>query len=67
MTDELKTYDDMIRYKAKKYDKLKEAVGKIKEEIKNLDSDFADEEYRSGVAYGIMKVNQIIDNHTKEV
>ena len=39
---------------------------KIKEEIKDLDLGFVDEEYQAGVAYGIMKFNQILDKHIKE-
>ena len=39
----------------------------IKDEIKDLDLGFADEEYRAGIVYAIMKVNQIIDKHLKEI
>ena len=45
--------------------KLKEAVNKIKVDIKDLDLGFADEEYSTGITYGIMKINQIIDKHTE--
>ena len=36
MTDELKAYEDLIRYKADKYDELKEAIKKIKKEISEI-------------------------------
>ena len=39
---------------------------KIKEEIQDLDLGFVDEEFQAGVAYGIMKFNQILDKHIKE-
>ena len=39
----------------------------IKDEIKDLDLGFDDREYQAGIAYGIMKVNQIIDKHLKEI
>ena len=38
---------------------------KIKAEIQDLDLGFVDEEYQAGVAYGIMKFNQILDKHIK--
>lgn len=43
------------------------ALEKVKEEIKDLDLDFADVEYQAGVAYGIMKVTDIINKHLKEI
>ena len=35
----------------------------IKAEIQDLDLGFVDEEYKAGIAYGIMKFNQILDKH----
>ena len=40
-----------------------EAWEKVKEEIKDLDLGFVDEEYRAGVAYGVMKITEIINKH----
>ena len=45
----------------------KDILEKIKEEINDLDLGFADEEYRTGVAYGIMKITDIINKHLQEV
>ena len=40
-----------------------EAWEKVKEEIKDLDLGFVDEEYQAGVAYGVMKITEIINKH----
>ena len=45
---------------------LREELEKIKSEIQDLDLGFVDEEYQAGIAYGIMKFNQILDKHIKE-
>ena len=44
----------------------KEELEKIKAEIQDLDLGFVDEEYQAGIAYGIMKFNQILNKHIKE-
>ncbi len=38
----------------------------IKSEIEDLDLGFVDEDFQTGIAYGIMKFNQILDKHIKE-
>lgn len=39
----------------------------IKAEIKDLDLGFFDEDYRAGVARGIMEFNKILNNHISEL
>lgn len=59
----VETYVDMIL----KGIPLEEELEKIKTEIKDLDLGFVDEEYQSGIAYGIMKFNQILNKHISEL
>lgn len=40
---------------------------KIKAEIKDLDLGFFDEDYRAGVARGIMEFNKILNKHIAEL
>ena len=44
-----------------------EELEKIKEEIKDLDLEFFDEDYRAGVARGIMEFNKILNKHISEL
>lgn len=44
-----------------------EELEKIKAEIQDLDLGFVDGEYQAGIAYGIMKFNQILDKHINEI
>lgn len=44
-----------------------EELEKIKEEIKDLDLGFFDEDYRAGVARGIMEFNKILNKHIAEL
>jgi len=60
-------YDEETAGALKMAIKSLEAWEKVKEEIKDLDLGFVDEEYRAGVAYGIMKITKIIDKHLAEV
>lgn len=46
---------------------LVKELEQIKEEIKDLDLGFVDEEYQAGIAYGIMKFNQILNKHITEL
>lgn len=61
MDNILKLMDEYIKHE--KIEELKQ----IKSEIQDLDLGFVDEEYQSGVAYGIMKFNQILDKRIKEL
>lgn len=40
-----------------------ELLEQIKEEIKDLDLGFFDEDYRAGVARGVMEFNKILNKH----
>lgn len=44
-----------------------EELEKIKDEIEDLDLGFVDEDYRAGVARGIMEFNKILNNHIAEL
>lgn len=61
MDNILKLMDEYIRH-----EKIEE-LNQIKAEIQDLDLGFVDEEYQSGVAYGIMKFNQILDKHIEKL
>lgn len=47
-------------------EKIKE-LETIKAEIKDLDLEFFDEDYRAGVARGIMEFNKILNKHIAEL
>ena len=51
----------------RRYDYAITELEKVKAEIQDLDLGFVDEEYQAGVAYGIMKFNQILDKHIAEL
>lgn len=44
-----------------------DVLEKIKAEIKDLDLGFFDEDYRAGVARGIMEFNKILNKHIAEL
>lgn len=47
--------------------KTVEELEEIKTEIKDLDLEFFDEDYRSGIARGIMEFNKILNKHIREL
>lgn len=53
--------------KAQENIKIVYEIEKIKAEIKDLDLGFFDEDYRAGVARGIMEFNKILNSHISEL
>ena len=70
MNTEMKIFETEIKdiqelqAKARKYDELKEAVGKIKEEIQRKANSG---QWSEATIYGMNKSISIIDKHLKEV
>lgn len=58
-------FENHCGYKHTEADIINPELEKIKQEIQDLDLGFVDREYQSGVAYGIMKFNQILDKYIK--
>ena len=54
----------IIKYARKK---IVEELEMIKVEIQDLDLGFVDDEFKTGVAYGIVKFNQILNKHIFEL
>ena len=69
MNTEMKIFETEIKdiqelqAKARKYDELKVAVGKIKEEIREAYNEFRDNDVL--IANGIQMCNRIIKKHTE--
>ena len=61
MDNILKLMDEYIRHE--KIEELK----LIKAEIQGLDLGFVEEEFQSGISYGIKEFNQILNKHIKEL
>lgn len=58
---------DIINTEPSVEDKTVEELENIKDEIKDLDLGFFDEDYRAGVARGIMEFNKILNKHIVEL
>ncbi len=65
-----------LQYDREQYDKgyrdgvketFKAELEDIKAEIQDLDLGFVDEEFQAGIAYGIMKFNQILNKHIENL
>lgn len=60
-------HDYMDGYNRGKKEGSIEELEKIKEEIKDLDLGFFDEDHRAGVARGIMEFNKILNKRISEL
>lgn len=60
-------HDYMDGYNRGKKEGSIEELEKIKEEIKDLDLEYFDEDYRAGVARGILELNKILSKHISEL
>ena len=56
-------HDYMDGYNRGKKEGTIEELEKLKEEIKDLDLGFFDEDYKAGIARGIMEFNKILSKH----
>lgn len=60
-------HDYMDGYNRGKREGVIEELEAIKAEIKDLDLGFFDEDYRAGVARGIMEFNKILNKHISKL